>query len=215
MAFAAPLFGVAASTAAVSTAAYTATAAAGFGATFVAGAGATAAAGVGWGTYAMAGARALGSGLSAYGQMSQGRSYGAYGSYQKEVADMEAERLLAQREQLDLTLGRDVGLFRKKFRKEIRARGFVARVVQGVEATTGTGYLVALANAREADTDIGWMRYATAQQKRSLEDQAAVTRWKGEMAYTAGKAQEKQARTQAGISLLAGLGGAAFSVLGS
>ena len=167
----------------------------------------TAAAGASWGTMAMQGLKFAGQAASAYGQYSQSRSTSAYGAYQQNVYNQEADRLLAQRELIDIGLGRDLYQFRKSFDREVRAPGFVKRIKQGVVPTSGTAVKVAIDNAREADEQIQWHRYNAGVKKRHLEDQASMSRWKGDLVRTMARNKSRSERRGAGLSLLTAVGG--------
>ena len=128
----------------------------------------TAAAGASFGTYALQGLKFAGQAASALVSYGQSRNTGAYGSYQQQIYEQEADRLLAQRELIDIGLARDLYEFRESFEREVRAPAFVARIKQGVVPTSGTAAKVAIANAKEADEQIQWHKYNADVKKRKL-----------------------------------------------
>ena len=107
-------------------------------------------------TYATAAASLAGTAISAYSQCSKGQSQRGYGDYQQNMYNAEADRLLQQRELVDVNVKHDIHLFQKNYERQVRAPAFVARIKQGVDAGTGTPARVALASAREADEEIAW-----------------------------------------------------------
>jgi len=132
---------------------------------------------------------------------SQYQAQGAIGKYNQAVQDRKASILEQESAQIEKQTEFDIAQFDKQFQK-LEGETKVNLAKSGVEQGSGTGYRIAMANAREAELQRNIMRYNSKVAADKKMEEANFARISGQLARQEAKLAQINTIASTGTSLL-------------
>ena len=148
-------------------------------------------------------ASAIGSAVSAVGQIQAGKDAKAAHDYNAQIADRNAEAERINAERVEFLETARVEKFRREYADFADAQR-MAFAANNVSAATGTPLLLALQSEREAQTEISNNIYNIKLGKQARDEAALNQQLEGRLQRMAGQRAQSAATAGAGQSLMSG-----------